>query len=36
MGSAALFRATIDDVEREYKARSYADDRQEPDEHAGG
>ena len=31
----ALFRATIDGVEREYMARSYADDRQEQDEHAG-
>lgn len=28
-GSAALFRATIDDVEHEYMARRYADDRQE-------
>lgn len=35
MGSAALFRATIDDDEREYMARSYADEKRERDEYAG-
>ena len=35
IGSAALFRATIDDVEHEHMARRYADERREQDARTG-